>query len=346
MENFEYFNISQLNELLVLRKDETKFGEKIKYPSDKTTNISMFLNETSAEFVVFGIKEFVGIKANFGRTGEKHSWDIFLSSFLNIQNNKYLKASNIALIGCFDYSKYNDEINNLNPAVQADLKRLYEIVSEIDKEVTYLNTLIHRSGKKAVVIGGGHNNAYGNIKGLALAKGTNINVVNFDAHTDFRALEGRHSGNGFSYAFNEGFIDTYCVFGAHENYLNKHMIHRFKEYPDKLKLVTFEEMKVRFEKDFLTSINNVLKTTKSKSYGIEIDVDAIENIASSAMSPSGFSVTEARQFVNMMANHSNASYLHICEGSASLSNASENMLGKLLTYLVTDFIKAQLAVGK
>ncbi len=342
MENFEYFNTSILSEHLVLRKDETKFGEKIKYPSNQEVNLSDFINDTKASFIIFGIKEFAGIKANFGRVGSTHSWDIFLSSFLNIQNNKYLKGSNVAVIGCLNYKDYNAEVDQLDPNNPAQLNRLYEIVSEIDKDVTYLNTLIHRAGKKAIVIGGGHNNAYGNIKGLALAKGTSINVVNFDAHTDFRALEGRHSGNGFSYAFNEGFLNTYCVFGAHENYLNKYMLHQFKDQPEKLKLFTFEDLKVRFEKDFITCINNVNKLIKSKAYGIEIDVDAVEDIASSAMSSSGFSVTETRQFVHLTANNANASYLHLCEGSASLGTSPANMLGKLLTYLVTDFIKAQL----
>jgi len=345
MKNFKYFNKNTLNQHLVLRDGETKFGEKIKYPKENT-ELSNFLSETDANFVVFGIKEFVGIKANFGKIGTKHAFDVFLSSFLNIQNSKYLKASKIAVIGCLDYSCFDEELAQLNPDNKTDLNRLYEIVSEIDKDVTYLNTLIHRAGKKPIIIGGGHNNAYGNIKGLALAKGKAVNVVNFDAHTDFRALEGRHSGNGFSYAFSEGFLNEYNVFGAHENYVNKYMMHQFRDHFEKLKMYTFEEIKVRFEKDFITTINVINKQIKTTFYGIEIDLDAIENTASSAMSPSGFSVTETRQFLNFMANCNNASYLHICEGSSSLSNNPENLLGKLITYLTTDFVKSQINIIK
>jgi hypothetical protein len=32
-----------------------------------------------------------------------------------------------------------------------------------------------------------------------------VNAINFDAHSTF-ILEGRHSGNGFSYAYEEGFL--------------------------------------------------------------------------------------------------------------------------------------------
>jgi formiminoglutamase len=41
---------------------------------------------------------------------------------------------------------------------------------------------IIKLGKIPIIIGGGHNNAYGNIKGSALAKGK-LNAINFDAHS-------------------------------------------------------------------------------------------------------------------------------------------------------------------
>jgi formiminoglutamase len=38
-----------------------------------------------------------------------------------------------------------------------------------------------------------------------------VNAINFDAHSDFRILEGRHSGNGFSYAYEEAFLKKYFI---------------------------------------------------------------------------------------------------------------------------------------
>ncbi len=341
MKNFKYFNTTELNNFLAIRKGEAKLGEKITIPTSNILDLAQLLKENNAKYVVYGIKEFAGVKANFGVIGKTHSWEAFLNSFLNIQNSKFLKGKKILILGCLDYDHYADEIANCDPNNKEERKRLNQIVEEIDKEVTYLNTLIHQSEKKPIVIGGGHNNSYGNIKGLALAKNKAINVINFDAHTDFRALEGRHSGNGFSYAFNEGFLKDYCAFGVHENYLNKWMIEQFETHSDRLKMYTFEEMKVRFEKDFPSAMNRAFAQIKTNKYGIEIDVDAIENIASSAMTPNGFSTTEARQFVSLLANHSNASYLHLCEGYSDRSSMPVNMLGKLLSYLVSDFIKAQ-----
>ena len=91
-----------------------------------------------------------------------------------------------------------EEAKNLDFNATNDRKRLSELVNQIDKEVVHTITSIVKTGKIPIIIGGGHNNAYGNIKGTALAKGKPINAVNLDAHSDFRILEGRHSGNGFS----------------------------------------------------------------------------------------------------------------------------------------------------
>jgi formiminoglutamase len=88
-------------------------------------------------------------------------------------------------------------------------------------------------------------------------------------------------------------------------------------------------------------MNAALEFIKEDCFGIEIDLDAIPNIASSAMTLSGFSVERLRQFIYHFANNQNASYLHICEGAPDLGDEKNtHLVGKLIGYLVTDFIKA------
>jgi formiminoglutamase len=46
--------------------------------------------------------------------------------------------------------------------------------------------------------------------------------------------------------------------------------------------------------------------------------------------------------VNLCAAHTKAAYLHICEGAAHLSSGkSDDLTGKLVSFLVSDFIKMQ-----
>ncbi|MGF1948884.1 arginase family protein, partial [Enterococcus gallinarum] len=75
-----------------------------------------------------------------------------------------------------------------------------------------------------------HNNAYPCIKGAAkgwhkagVLEIAQINAVNLDAHADYRAMEGRHSGNAFRYAEEDGYLEKYCVIGLHENYITQNV---------------------------------------------------------------------------------------------------------------------------
>ena len=54
--------------------------------------------------------------------------------------------------------------------------------------------------------------------------------------------------------------------------------------------------------------------------------DAIPNIASSAMTLSGFSIEKLRQFIYFFGNNQNAAYLHICEGAPELGEEKNNHL--------------------
>lgn len=341
MRYFSVFDNSAKNKWTTLRSSEVKLGERVDFP-ENGQSVENFLLQTNAKYVIFGIAEDIGVKANFGRTGTKDAWENTIQSLLNIQHNRTCKGNWIAVLGNFSFDDWQKEASYLDPKILEDRKRLFQIVSEIDKEVTYLITKIVQAKKIPIVIGGGHNNSYGNIKGLAIAKNRAVNVINLDAHTDFRILEGRHSGNGFSYAYEEGFLEKYFIFGLHESYTSKAVFDRIKELSPKLKYNSFEQIKVRLEKNFTTEIQQGLLHVKDAPYGIEIDLDCIEKTASSAISPVGFSPVEARQFIHFMGNHKNASYLHLCEGAPKYdSSENPNLIGKLNAYFITDFIKAK-----
>lgn len=336
MDKLVLFNNSSLNKLLSKRFGESKFGQGVKLLTN-ISNIYEQLKNLDVTYVIIGLPEDVGVFANHGKTGTSRAWDATLKVLLNIQNNQYTKADKVLILGHLDFTSEILEISELNSSKKKDIIKARKIVSEIDNHVSYIISQIILAGKKPIIIGGGHNNAYGNIKGTSLALNKPINVINFDAHSDFRPEEGRHSGNGFSYAYAEGFLKNYFIFGLHENYTSDKL---FKTL-DKLKSIkynTFESIEIRKELVFKEELNLALKHISSSPFGIEIDCDAIENIPSSAMTPSGFSVNKTRRFLNFFAKQDNACYLHICE--AAPSKKKDTTVGKLITYLITDFIKA------
>lgn len=341
MEKLTRFTANDLTKITNHRNTEIKFGERIQTVPKEMDTLE-FLKTSTAEFVLFGIPEDIGVRANLGRTGTASAWEITLKSLVNIQNNKFCKGSRILLLGTLDVNEEMEIAANLNVNNKEDKKKFFQLVDKIDKEVSHIICQIIKSGKTPIIIGGGHNNAYGNIKGLALAKGKPVNAINFDAHTDFRALEGRHSGNGFSYAYEEGFLKKYFIFGLHESYTSKSILETIKKAEDKIKYNTYEQIAVRKEKNFESEMELAHKHICGDAFGIEIDLDAVPNIPSSAMTLSGFSVEQLRQFLHFFGQNNNASYLHICEGAPDLDFEKNNhLVGKLIAYLITDFLKAK-----
>lgn len=340
MEKLIPFRLNDLAKVTNHRSGEIKFGEKM-LTVPKGIEPSQFLKTCDAKYVLFGIPEDIGVRANFGRPGTASAWECAIASIANIQHNRFCKGNQILVLGKLDVNEEMKEVKNLDFHDIDDRSKLNQLVEKIDKEVSHIIFNIIKAGKTPIIIGGGHNNSYGNIKGTALAKGKPINAVNFDAHSDFRILEGRHSGNGFSYAYEEGFLKKYFIFGLHENYTSKSVLDFLKKIEDRVRYNTYDSINIRKEKSFNQELFQAIEFIQNDLYGIEIDLDAIPNIASSAMTLSGFSIEELRQFVSYFGKNKNATYLHICEGAPDLCYDKNNhLIGKLIGYLVTDFIKS------
>ena len=336
MDNLKLFSQTDVKTLVNKRAGESKFGEHVKLISNFNT-IYEALQNLDVDYVIFGVCEDVGIFANHGNTGARSAWKIAIKVLLNIQSNQFTKANRVCILGHLEYEHLLSEIDKLNPSKKKDVISARKFVDVIDKDVSYLVSQIVKAGKKPIIIGGGHNNAYGNIKGTSLGLSKPINAINFDAHTDFRKEEGRHSGNGFSYAFAEGFLKNYFIFGLHENYTSQSVFDKMNKLKE-VKYNTYEAIEVRKETSFKTELKKASLHVVDQPFGIEIDCDAIVNVPSSAKTPSGFSVSKTRQFLSYFSKFETAAYLHLCEAAPKKKDASK--VGKLLTYLITDYIKS------
>lgn len=336
MKNLVLFTSNDCNILTKKRKGETKFGEHLQ-PITNLNNIYDTISKLDVDFVIFGISESVGVVANYGNTGTHKAWDATLNVLLNIQSNPFTKPERVLILGRLEYPEITNKLKDDKLTQKQRVSKARKYVETIDEDVSHLVYSIVKAGKVPIVIGGGHNNAYGTIKGTSLALKQPINSVNFDAHHDFRAEEGRHSGNGFRYAYNEGFLQNYFIFGLHENYVSSKNLETLQRTKN-VAFNTYEAITIRSELKFKPELKTALKHVSNTNFGIEIDCDAIQNIPSSAETPSGFSVNKVRQFVSLMGKDKNASYLHICE--AAPHKKTRTKVGKLITYLITDFIRA------
>ena len=345
MNHFKYYNKHDILSLTRIRRYETKLGERIQVVKDVQL-IEASIQQSSAKYVLMGIPEDIGVKANLGIGGTDSAWLAFLDSFLNIQSNDFLEGSDLLLLGHFDFSDIEKLIQKNAHGFDERLEAYRHAVITIDEEVEQLIHIITQNKKIPIVIGGGHNNSYPCIKGAA--KGfykagviplAQINAINLDAHADFRPMEGRHSGNGFSYAEADGYLEKYCVLGLHENYLPQNVWMDMVNNPF-IDCITYEDIFLHEKRTFLQAVGHATSFTDDTLCGIELDLDCIENVLSSASSPVGITINHARQFINFTAADSKIAYLHICEGAVQLSDGrTSNSTGKMISYLVSDFVK-------
>lgn len=314
------------------RAGEAKFGEKVNFL--KTLED---LKNHSAKYILLGIPEDIGVRANYGNRGTSKAWEAALGSLLNIQHNHLTNAENVILLGEIDCETQMKQAEKISKEEAHSVEKLGELVSQIDHKVSEVIKAIVEAGKFPIIIGGGHNNSYGNLKGTSEALQKPINCINFDAHTDFRALEHRHSGNGFSYAFEDGFLDKYFIFGLHRNYTSEAVFNSMEKNSDRIKFNFFEDISVKQKISFSEAMQEAENFCCNENFVIELDMDAIEMMGSSAISPSGFTLNDARRFVSQFSKNKNAKYLHICEGSPS-AGIFPNQVGKAIAYLVSDLI--------
>jgi formiminoglutamase len=344
MQFLKPYTSENIQALVRKRPGEEKIGEKVSFPGN---NWEQALLNSSAKFVVVGIPEDIGVRANYGRGGTHTAFRPALDSFLSQQSNDFLKGGDIMILGEVEVEDLMHASSHLNQKSREEIRKLRELTAQVDERVLYAISKIISAKKIPLIIGGGHNNCYGALKAASSTLGKKVSVINCDAHLDFRAMDGRHSGNGFSYAFENNYLEKYAVLGMHEQYNNQEALKQFKDHPDRLFFNSYEKIFVREEIDFKNALGQCMGFVKENFCGVEIDLDSITNVPSSAKTSSGISPVQARQYVYRCAAKLNAVYLHVAEGAPVLSHIkADNKTGKLIAYLLSDFIKGFYSSGK
>ncbi|PKA84534.1 formiminoglutamase [Ulvibacter sp. MAR_2010_11] len=314
------------------RKGESKFGEAL-------AAITRWeqLASSPQKYVLIGIPEDIGVRANYGNPGTSEAWKSALQVLCNIQKNELTKVENVLVLGEVNCDPEMKSASRLSSKEENYNEKLGKLVEQIDEKVAQTIQKIIEANKFPIVIGGGHNNSYGNLKGAFQALKKPVNCLNFDAHTDFRALEHRHSGNGFSYAFEEGYLERYFTFGLHRNYTSQFVFERLKLHSDRIKFSLFEDIAITQKISYHDAIAEAETFICGNSFGLELDLDAIEDMGSSAMTPGGFTMNDARRFISYFSNKEHCVYFHICEGAPGLGNFPAQV-GKTISFLISDVI--------
>lgn len=276
---------------------------------------------SDAKYVIIGIRECCGPLANNGRIGAQFAFPAFVTAFLNSQVHEQYPKESLCVLG---------EVVEMEPSVPGQSTgKVPELDSFLEK---ILDTYV-KASQIPIFVGGGHNNALAVMRWAAKHK--KIAVINLDAHADLRSTDVRHSGNSFSTAMEEGVLLHYSVLGLHEGYNNAFIREALKS--DQIFHSYYEDYLFQ-KRNLLDDLSNILRHFHTDTQvGLEIDMDSIAYMPSSALSPSGWSLDQVRQFTHQFVKtQKQVAYLNLTE-AAPISETDSLIVGKALSYLVRDF---------
>ena len=135
------------------------------------------------QFAILGYACDKGVERNLGRVGAKDGPRAFRKQFGTLANH-FPKQVQLIDVGSIHHREENS---------------LAQTQENLAQAVTHLLDTNH----KPIVIGGGHDIAYGHYVGInnylnQQNKKQRIGIINFDAHLDLRIAEGGNSGTPFS----------------------------------------------------------------------------------------------------------------------------------------------------
>jgi len=320
-----------------LRDGETRLGQVIRYadPALPLADALLLAKQQGCAFVLLGVPEDIGPRANLGQGGSDLGWQAFVRKFINLQQNEFLDGSKLLMLGELDCAALQQQSQD------ADVAGLRTLCSELDALLEPVLLAIFAAGLTPVVIGGGHNNSQPLLAALAKSQQQPVNCINLDPHADFRLLEGRHSGNGFSYAKHYGHLDRYLVMGLHELKNSASSLQQIKTAG--VDVLSYQQLFVREQAPWPDLLKLWLSQQDPKQvFGIELDTDAITGMPVSAYNSCGVSVQQAEHFVYLLAKEPQSRYLHLAEAApaqhpAGLA-AGMNDAGQILTALVCAFL--------
>jgi formiminoglutamase len=294
-----------------LRNGETRVGEHFSQQ-----------NFSAAKYVLIGISENAGPQANLGRQGSENAFQAFSKVFFNTQFYPEVPLQNLAYLG---------QVKQIKQPL--DRPEATQMVQELDRLIFDVLTQHVAPYQIPIIVGGGHNNALPLMR-WASANGK-LSVVNIDAHADLRPTDKRHSGNSFSFALEERLLENYGVYGLHEAFNNAAIRNQ----------LTNPQISHRFFEDYLQGPYQLLDDVmgfvshQHHAVGIEIDMDSIAYMPSSAFSPSGWSLDQIRTLLLKLGHiKPQIAYLNLTE-AAPLDERDDLIVGKALSYLVRDFVR-------
>ena len=271
----------------------------------------------AGDIVLLGVCNEVGVLANGGRAGAMEGPIYFRKAFTRLTDGC------LAERGLWDAGDVPSSVD-------------YPVFFEAAEAVV---AACLRKGAFPIVIGGGHDCAYGNYLGIcALLDQPPPAVINIDAHLDMRQVEGPSSGNPFYRMLEHGLPgeDLAAIGLLHERNSTAHVAYA------KGRGAYLYFMEPGKELQVLDEVKAVLRRFHAKGRRIHasFDVDSIGAAWASgvsALNPWGISSDTAIQLARAFGRCPSVALFDLMEYSPAFDR--DGRTGWLLAFLVSEFIQ-------
>ncbi len=226
-----------------------------KNPGDQRIGHLLQQHADNPKAVLIGFPSDEGVQRNGGRTGAAKAPAEIREMLYKMTTNSQNEQKFISLL------EHTNDLGNIN--ISDDLEADQEILGKTGAEFL-------KKGVLPVILGGGHETAFGHFLGYAKAE-LPTSIFNLDAHTDVRLLKNgkAHSGSPFRQAIEHksNCCEKYVVAGlqphavakSHLQYIDEHKGHyHFKDETD------------------ITTIQGLFDLHQSKNLMVTFDMDAVD----------------------------------------------------------------------
>lgn len=262
-----------------------------------------------------------GVKRNQGRTGTDQGPDAIRKQLGKLPNH-LLSTTNLldaGTINCFDFN------------LEAAQSELTKTVSKILATKAF-----------PIIIGGGHDVAYGTYNGLKNHLGNNktIGIINFDAHFDLRSNEnGNNSGTPFYQIAQECKASTfpfhYLCLGIRKDANDRFLFETAKEL--EVKYILRDTFRIEFHNEINAWINAFIKNVDAVY--VTIDLDGFSSAYApgvSAPSPMGFTPDVVLESLKTITSSGKLFALDIAEMNPDfdVDNQTARLAASLVHYVI------------
>jgi formimidoylglutamase len=247
---------------------------------------------SKATHVLIGCPQHEGVQRNNGRIGAEKAPNKIREQLykLQVQRDQPLKlfdAGNV-ITDYFDFTEGTD---------LSVTEKEHDALDHIHNALTKAVSKFLRDGKKVIVLGGGNDISYADVRALSETE-RDISAINIDAHLDMRIADEMTSGTPYRKAIEDHYLapQHFYEFGIRRESNGDFYLGNAKELG-----VNIHYLADLIQKGVVSSFKKVLDEIDERPLFLGLDMDSIQASDApgvSASSPTGLSGREVMQIIH------------------------------------------------